>query len=80
MILHYLFLTSTPQKINYVRSNRYNFMTKDLRKAIMNLSKLRNKFLKSRNEESKRRFNHQRNLCVGLLRETKRRFLGETRP
>ena len=46
----------------------------------MNLSKLRNKFLKSRNEESKSRFNHQRNLCVGLLRETKRRFLGETRP
>ena len=32
-------------------------MTKELRKAIMNRSKLRNKFLKTRNEESQRRFN-----------------------
>ena len=41
----------------------YNFITKELRKAIMNRSRLRNKFLKTRSEESKRRFNRQRNLC-----------------
>ena len=40
----------------------------------MNRSKLRSKFLKTRNEESKRRFNRQRNFCVRLLRKTKRRF------
>ena len=40
-----------------------NFITKELRKAIMNRSRLRNKFLKTRSEESKRRFNRQRNLC-----------------
>ena len=43
----------------------------------MNRSKLRNKFLKTRNEESRRRFNRQRNLCVSLLRKTKRRFFGK---
>ena len=51
-------------------------MTKELRKAIMTRSKLRNKFLKTRNEESKRRFNRHRNFCVSLLRKNKRRFFG----
>ena len=64
-----------PKKLKYIRSNNCNFMTKELRKAIMNRSKLRNKFLKTRNEESKRRFNRQRNFCVSLLRKNKRGFL-----
>ena len=42
----------------------------------MNWSKLRNKFLKTRNEESRRRFNHKRNFRVSLLRKTKRCFFG----
>ena len=45
------------KRMKYIRSNNCNFMTKELIKAIMNRSKLRNKFLKTRNEESKRRFN-----------------------
>ena len=52
-------------------------MTKVLRKAIMNRSELRNKFLKTRNEKSRRRFNRQRNLCASLLRKTKRSFYGK---
>ena len=52
-------------------------MTKELGKAIMNRSKLRNKFLKTRNEESKRRFNRQRNFCVSLLRKNKRGFFAK---
>ena len=52
-------------------------MTKELRIGIMNRSKLRNKFLKTRTEESKRRFYRQRNFCVSLLRRTKRRFFGK---
>ena len=48
-------------------------MTKELRKAIMNRSKLRNKFLKTSNEESKRRFNRQKT----LLCKTKREFFWE---
>ena len=52
-------------------------MTKELRKAIMNRSKLRNKFLKTRNEESRRRFNRQRNFCVSLVRKSKICFFGK---
>ena len=49
MTLCYLFLTSTLQiKLKYIRSNNCNFMTKEPRKGIMNRSKLRNKFLKTR--------------------------------
>ena len=74
MALYYLFLTNTLQKKKYIRWNICTFMTKELRKAIMNRSKLRNKFLKTRNEESKRRFNRQKT----LLRKTKRQFFGKT--
>ena len=63
--------------MKYIRSNNCNFMTKELRKAIMSRSKLRNKFLKTRNEESRRRFNHHGNYCVSLLRKNKRRFFGK---
>ena len=66
-----------PKKVKYIRSNNCNFMTKELRKAIMNRSKLRNKFLKTRNEKSRRRFNRQRNLCASLIRKTKRSFYGK---
>ena len=43
----------------------------------MSRSKLRYKFLKNRNEESKRRFNRQRNFCVNLLPKTERHFFGK---
>ena len=66
-----------PKKLKYIRSNNCNFMTKELRKAIMKRSKLRIKFFKTRNEKSKRRFNRQRNFCVSLLRKNKRRFFGK---
>ena len=38
-----------PIKRRYIRANEAPFMTKDFHKAIMKRSKLRNKFLKSRN-------------------------------
>ena len=37
-------LTSTLQKMKYIRSNNCNFMIKELRRAITNRSKLRNNF------------------------------------
>ena len=39
--------------MKYILSKNCNFMIKELRKAIVNRSKLRNKFLKTRNKESK---------------------------
>ena len=62
------------KEMKYIRSNNCNFMSKELRKAILNRSKLRNKFLKTTNVESRRRFNRQRNFCVSLLFKAIRRF------
>ena len=49
-------------------------MNKELKKAIMVRSKLRNKFLKSRSEEDRKAYNKQRNMCVRLLKKTKRSY------
>ena len=38
---------------------------------------LRNKFLKTKKEESKQLYNKERNLCVTLLRRDKRNYLPE---
>ena len=51
-----------------------NFITKALRKEIMHRSRLRNKFLRERTNESKFSSNKQRNICVSLLRKTKRDY------
>ena len=40
-------------------------------------SRLRNKFLTTKTEESKQLYNKQRNLCVTLLRKTKRNYFSE---
>ena len=49
-------------------------MKKTLSKEIMKRSHLRNKHLKNRSEEDRQRFRKQRNLCVSLLRKTKRSY------
>ena len=49
-------------------------MNKELKKAIMVRSKLRNKFLNSRSEEDRKAYNKQRNMCVKLLKKTKRNY------
>ena len=61
------------KKQKYIRANNANFMAKSLRKAIILRSKFRNRFLKEETEESKSLYNKQRNICVGLLRKTKRK-------
>ena len=48
-----------PIKRKYIRANEAPFMTKDLHKGIMKRSKLRNKFLKSRNLSDRRIIHHQ---------------------
>ena len=49
-------------------------MNKNLSKAIILITKLRNSFLKNRTEENKVRYIKQRNLCVTLLRKSKRQY------
>ena len=63
-----------PIKRKYVRTNEASFMTKDLHKAIMKRSKLRNKFLKSRNLSDRKNYTSQRTLFKKLLKNTKRNY------
>ena len=52
-------------------------MTKSLRKEIILRSRIRNKFLKTKTEESEQLYNKQRNLCATLLRKTKRNYFAQ---
>ena len=49
-------------------------MTKELHKAIMKRSRLRNKFLNDRTENNQKNFKHQINFCKKLLRTTKKTY------
>ena len=69
-----IFNKYAPIKIKYVRANEAPFMTKELHKAIMKRSRLRNKFLKDRTENNQKNFKHQRNFCKKLLRTTKKSY------
>ena len=65
-----------PQKKRFLRGNQSPFMNETLTKAIMHRSKLRNMFLKNRTEENRKNYAKQRNLCVTLLRKSKREYFG----
>ena len=47
-------------------------MTKELHKAVMKRSRLRNKFLKTKLITDTKNFNGQRNYCKKLLRSTEK--------
>ena len=63
-----------PLEKKYVRGNHSSFINKSLSKAIMTRTRLRNIFLKNRSEENKINYNKQRNLCVTLLRKSKKEY------
>ena len=69
-----------PIKEKYLRVNHANFVTIQLRKAIMRRSKLRNDFLKDRNDTSQSAYRKQRNLCVTLLQKAKRQYFSNLDP
>ena len=51
-----------PKKQKFIRANNSNFVTKSVRKAIMKRSKLRNKYLSEKTNETKSLYNKQRNI------------------
>ena len=63
-----------PRKKKYVRGNNKPFIDKALSKAIMQRTKLRNKFLKDPSAVNKFSYNKQRNWCVSLLRKEKEKY------
>ena len=63
-----------PRKKKYARGNQMPFFTKELSKEIMTRSRLRNKYLKNRNEENRAIYVKQRNYCVSLFRKSKKKY------
>ena len=64
-----------PRKQKYIRANNSNYITKTLRKEIMHRSRLRNRFLRERGRTNESTTNNkQRNVCLSLLRKTKRDY------
>ena len=63
-----------PRKKKYARGNQMLFFTKEISKEIMTSFRLRNKYLKSRNEENRAIYVKQRNYCVSLLRKSKKQY------
>ena len=57
-----------PMKQKYLRANQGRFLAKNLHKAIMKRSRLRNKFLSDRTEMSRKEYKKQRSFCVNLLK------------
>ena len=60
-----------PIKRKYLRSNQSPFMNKDISKVIMNRTRLRNRFLRTRSFEDKAAYNKQRIYGVSLFRKSK---------
>ena len=69
-----IFSYHAPIKKIYIRAKEAPFMTKELHKAIMKRSKVRNKFLKSKTLSDRKAYTSQRNFCKKLLRNTKRTY------
>ena len=63
-----------PIKHKYLRSNQSPFMNKEISKAIMNRTRLRNRFLRTRCIGDKEAYNKQRNYYVSLIRKTKQQY------
>ena len=64
-----------PQKREkYLRANSSPFIGKAISNAVMNCTRLSNKFLKNRSAENKLDYNRQRNYCVSLTRKSKRDY------
>ena len=70
-IVDNLLLRHLPLKYQYVRANDSPFMNKELRKAVMLRSRLRNIFNKNKTDSAKAAYKKQRNICTSLFRKAK---------
>ena len=66
-----------PLKKKILRHNNNCFVTKELRKAIMLRSKLKNIFTKNKTHFNWQKYKHQRNFCLNLLRKTKKQYFAK---
>ena len=66
--------THAPIKAKTLPANSHQFMTNAPWKAIMTRSRLKNIYLKSRNEENWVNQKRQQNVCTNLLRKAKQKY------
>ena len=69
-----------PLKKKCTRANEQPFVTKDLRKAHMKRSRLRNKLKREKTEENRLAYTKQRNLCTNLLKKVKTSYFEKLKP
>ena len=69
-----------PLKYKYIRANHNPFINKDLRKAIMKRSRLKNIFLRNKTTDPHNDYKIQRNLCRNLPRKAKRSYFNAINP
>ena len=69
-----------PIKHKYIRANDNLFVTKEMRKAIMTQSKLRNRYYKLKTVEAELAYKTQRNIRTTLLKKSKRKYYGDLNP
>ena len=63
-----------PLKKKYLRANHASSVTKELRKAVMQKTGLRNIYLKQCTEATKVAYNQQRDKCASILKKSKRSY------
>ena len=63
-----------PLKKKYLRANQSRFVNKELNKAIMQRSRLYNKYLKDKIRAASMAYKKQRNVCVSILRKSLKRY------
>ena len=69
-----------PMKTKFLRGNNQPHLTKELRKSIMERSKLKNKANRTKNTEDWAAYKVQRNLVVKINRQAKKDFLASSLP
>ena len=69
-----------PLKSKYLRANDQPFTTKDLRKEHMKRSRLKNIYLKNRNQTNAIAYKQQRNKCVSMLKMVKKAYFEKLQP
>ena len=77
-VFKYVLDKHAPVKTKFLRGNNQPHVTKELRKAIMLRSKLKNKANRTKNALDLEQFRRQRNFVVTLNRKTKRSFFADT--
>ena len=69
-----IFNRHVPIKRKYICANEAPFVSKELYKTIMKISRLRNIFLEYPTDTNKKSYSTQRNLCKKLLRNTMKSY------